>query len=107
MEFSTTHRYMQPSSFQCKSTRTREEFLVEVVLPGGSITQVFRNCAPRCILVQGAVDRVKWSIQASENDIEMETVELRIPTEYDIEDLRFVEKFNKGRVLFSLPVRTN
>ena len=79
--------------------------MVEVVLPGGSIKQVFRNVKSRTILIQGVVDRVKWTIECEEDiKLNSEHLEFTIPQGYDFTEVSLVEKLEKGRILFSFPL---
>jgi hypothetical protein len=96
------------SSFLFRSSKTSELFLIEVILPGGSIKQVYRNTITRTLVIQGVVDRVKWTIpDTSKHDPqikeEVEILEIRIPMGFNFGNLGFVEKFSKGRVMFSFP----
>lgn len=95
--------------FLHKTSRgTDDEFLLEVVLPGGSITQVFRNISERRLVLEGCVDRVKWSFDdssSSRGDVPEDLVEFTIPKAYEFSDVDIIEKFRKGRALFRFPLR--
>ena len=102
-----------------RSAITKDRLLIEAVLPGkfktdshapypagGSISHVFRNEESRSLVLQGKMDRVKWTIK-TEAQVPQETtdevLEIRIPLGYDFVEMGIVEKFDKGRVLLSFP----
>jgi hypothetical protein len=103
-----------------KSAKTKDCLLIEAVLPGmferntcysllgGSISQIFRNLDTRSIVIVGHVDRVKWTIETN-NELQetfpVEILELKLPLEYNLLDMALIEKFSKGRVLFTFPVK--
>jgi hypothetical protein len=92
--------------FLHKTSRSQDAFLLEVVLPGGSITHVFRNVLERRIVLQGAVDRVSWTLDNAapgDEEIVHDIVEFTIPKAYNFSDVNIIEKFHKGRVLLSFP----
>jgi hypothetical protein len=92
------------SSFQYRTSKTSRYFMVEVVLPGGSIKHVFRNIKSRTVLIQGAVDRVKWTLDSHGDKAEvLEHLEFTIPEAFSFMELQLVEKLEKGRILFSFP----
>ena len=71
---------------------------------------MFRNVDSRTIVLQGVVDRVKWTLSGHGNPIgnvrlpEIEDVlEIRVPLGFSVADMGIVERFSKGRVLLSFP----
>ena len=71
---------------------------------------MFRNIETRTIVLQGVVDRVKWSIAGQsmtfgsipETEVE-DVLELMIPPGFSMDDMGVVERFTKGRVLLTFP----
>ena len=77
---------------------------------GGTITQIFRNNEKRVLVVQGIIDRIKWSLPGTVYESSPETaaelrdvIEIKIPNGFSVDDLGIVERFSKGRALLSFP----
>ena len=73
---------------------------------GGSISHVFRNIESRVIVLQGKMDRVKWTIKTNNQQLQDkgdEVFEIRIPLGYEFMEMGIIEKFEKGRILLSFP----
>ena len=84
------------------STSPSGELLLEVVLPAGTITGVFRNLTRRSIALEGTIDRLKWTVVA-EAPLETEVIELVIPAEFDISRLAVHLTEAEGRAVFKVP----
>jgi len=91
--------------FLHKTSCAEEALLLEVVLPGGSITRIFRNVSERRIVLEGSVDRIKWTLDTDKrNDaVVQDLVEFTIPKAFDFSQVSVIEKFNRGRVLLRFP----
>lgn len=78
---------------------------------GGTISQVFRHIQLRVLVLEGLVDRVKWTFPNTDSDSsetkwssEYDVLQLHIPLGYSISNMGFIEKFARGRVLLSFPI---
>jgi hypothetical protein len=78
------------------------ELLLEVILPAGSISGVFRHLDRRSIAVEGVIDRVKWTV-VPDISLETEVIEIVLPPEFDAAHLGVHLNEADGRVVFKVP----
>jgi hypothetical protein len=81
------------------------DFLLEVILPSGTITGVFRNLIKHSIAVEGVVDKINWTV-VSYVALETEVLELTLPNELNLNGLGINMDEKDGRVVLKIPRKT-
>lgn len=96
----------EPSRFIQHVVRSDNEVLLEAVLPGGSITGVFRNEKTRAIAIEGQLNEIEWTIFDNPSSPDLDVLHLLIPDDYDFKHIGISLDASKGRILLSLPIAT-
>ena len=94
----------ETSRFVQHLVRSENEVLLEAILPGGSITGVFRNEKKRAIAIEGQIDKIEWTIFDNPANPEVDVLYLVIPDDYDFQQIGISLDAPKGRILLSLPI---
>lgn len=94
----------ESSRFVQHLVKSGNDVLIEAILPGGSITGVFRNEKSRLIVIEGRLDKIEWTIYENSIETEHDILQLLIPDEYVFPQIGISLEADKGRILLRLPI---
>ena len=77
------------------------DLLLEVLLPSGTVTGVFRHLDRRSVAVEGVIDKVKWTC-VSDVPLETEVIELVLPRDFEASNVAVHVNEAEGRVVFKV-----
>jgi hypothetical protein len=91
-----------PSNFVHRWIRADSASLLEIILPDGSLTGVFRNTGTRTLVVEGRMNRIEWLLSETSQP-SAQVIKLIIPESYNFQIIGMSVQPELGRIILQLP----